>query len=198
MGRINIKDNLFCAALDAFPSPVLIVDNEIEIHGFNEAAHEIFGLTESEISLRSGEAIHCVNTKNPLHRCGGSADCSKCIIRMSVASAFSGKKVHRRKCTLRIIRKRKKIEVHYLITATPFKHGHKEYVLLVLEDINELMELKSLIPMCAWCKKVRNDENYWENVENYFTKHLDLDFSHGICNECMKKHFPDHEPNSAV
>jgi len=51
----------------------------------------------------------------------------------------------------------------------------------------ELRQLKGLIPICAWCKKVRDDEGYWTQVEVYVAQHSKADFSHGICPECEKK-----------
>ena len=47
--------------------------------------------------------------------------------------------------------------------------------------------LSGLIPICAWCKKIRDDKGYWEQVEGYISKHTDAEFSHGICPECLKK-----------
>jgi DNA-binding response OmpR family regulator len=45
--------------------------------------------------------------------------------------------------------------------------------------------LRGLIPICAWCKKVRNDQNFWQQVEEYLGEHGDVRFSHGICPECF-------------
>jgi hypothetical protein len=64
-------------------------------------------------------------------------------------------------------------------------------VLLVLEDIGELMELRNILPICASCKKIRNDEEYWEHVEAYLTRYLNVKFSHGIWPDCWKKLYPD-------
>ena len=47
--------------------------------------------------------------------------------------------------------------------------------------------LSGLLPMCAWCKKVRNDAGYWQQVEDYLEEHSDARFSHGVCAECAKK-----------
>jgi sigma-B regulation protein RsbU (phosphoserine phosphatase) len=46
--------------------------------------------------------------------------------------------------------------------------------------------LQGLLPICSYCKKVRNDGNYWEQVEFYIEKHADVSFSHGICPTCFK------------
>ncbi|MBI4867260.1 MAG: response regulator transcription factor [Candidatus Wallbacteria bacterium] len=48
------------------------------------------------------------------------------------------------------------------------------------------LELQAILPICSYCKKVRNDRNYWEQVENYLLKHSGLRFSHGVCPECFK------------
>jgi len=43
------------------------------------------------------------------------------------------------------------------------------------------------VPICASCKKIRDDRGYWEEVEAYVTRHTDAQFSHGICPECAQK-----------
>lgn len=53
----------------------------------------------------------------------------------------------------------------------------------------EVKQLEGIIPICMYCKKIRNDSDYWEKLENYLTSHTDALFSHGICPECLQKHF---------
>jgi sigma-B regulation protein RsbU (phosphoserine phosphatase) len=48
--------------------------------------------------------------------------------------------------------------------------------------------LQGLLPICTYCKKIRNDRNYWEQVETYIGEHSDARFSHGICPDCHSKH----------
>ena len=61
---------------------------------------------------------------------------------------------------------------------------------MTLSDyINELRQLRELIPICSHCKKIRNDENYWESVESFISKHTGSAFSHSICPDCMVKHY---------
>jgi K+-sensing histidine kinase KdpD len=50
----------------------------------------------------------------------------------------------------------------------------------------EVAELVNLLPMCAWCKKVRDDDGYWEGIESYLVKH-ETTITHGICPECSQK-----------
>ena len=55
------------------------------------------------------------------------------------------------------------------------------------ESLAQVRRLRGLIPICAWCKKVRNDQNYWQQVEDYVGEHSDARFSHGICPECVER-----------
>jgi DNA-binding response OmpR family regulator len=55
-----------------------------------------------------------------------------------------------------------------------------------LEDaLANVKQLQGLIPICCYCKKIRGDQNYWQQVEAYMTAHSEARFSHGICPECM-------------
>jgi hypothetical protein len=59
------------------------------------------------------------------------------------------------------------------------------------EALANVNTLKGLIPICARCKKVRDDKGYWHQVEEYISKRSDVDFSHGICPECVEKFYPE-------
>ena len=48
-------------------------------------------------------------------------------------------------------------------------------------------QLHGLLPICSYCKKIRNDRNYWQRVENYISEHSEATFSHGICPDCFEK-----------
>jgi MFS family permease len=54
--------------------------------------------------------------------------------------------------------------------------------------LEEIRELHGILPMCAHCKKIRDDNGYWNKVEIYFKDHAGMEFSHGLCPECLKKH----------
>ena len=59
------------------------------------------------------------------------------------------------------------------------------------EALKKVKALSGLLPICADCKKIRDDSGYWHQVEVYFREHSEADFSHGICPECMEKHYPE-------
>jgi len=54
--------------------------------------------------------------------------------------------------------------------------------------LSQVEQLEGLLPICAYCKKVRGDKNYWQQVEGYLTIHSKLKFSHSICPECYNEH----------
>jgi PAS domain S-box-containing protein len=56
--------------------------------------------------------------------------------------------------------------------------------------LENVKTLRGLIPICAWCKKIRDDEGYWEKVEDYIQHHAHVSFTHGICPECLEKESP--------
>jgi signal transduction histidine kinase len=55
------------------------------------------------------------------------------------------------------------------------------------EALEKIKTLRGLLPICAWCKKIRDDSGYWKKVEDYLEEHTDALFTHGICPECYKK-----------
>lgn len=57
----------------------------------------------------------------------------------------------------------------------------------------EIKTLRGMLPICANCKKIRDDNGLWERVEMYFHKHGDIDFTHSICPDCRKQLYPDLE-----
>jgi CheY-like chemotaxis protein len=55
--------------------------------------------------------------------------------------------------------------------------------------IAEVKQLNRLLPICSFCKSIRDDKDYWESVEGYIMHHTDSKFSHGVCPECYEKHY---------
>jgi len=57
--------------------------------------------------------------------------------------------------------------------------------------------LRGLLPICSYCKKIRDDKGYWKQIEVYIAANSQADFSHGLCPECGLEHYPDifkHQP----
>lgn len=72
---------------------------------------------------------------------------------------------------------------------TERKQAEEERERLVSElqrALAEVRELRAIIPICAYCKSIRDDANYWQSVEGYFAAHTKSRFSHSICPDCMR------------
>jgi CheY-like chemotaxis protein len=55
------------------------------------------------------------------------------------------------------------------------------------EALTRVNQLQGLLPICAYCKSIRDDQDYWHRVESYIAKHTSAQFSHGICPDCYQK-----------
>jgi DNA-binding response OmpR family regulator len=58
----------------------------------------------------------------------------------------------------------------------------------IVDFTQQIKLLKDLIPICMYCKKIRNDDNFWQGVESYIAQQTGSNFSHGICPDCFEKH----------
>jgi len=76
------------------------------------------------------------------------------------------------------------------ITERERHREEKELIIKKLEQaLSEVHTLRGILPLCSFCKKIRNDEGYWEQVDVYISKHSQADISHGLCPECAKKYY---------
>jgi len=78
---------------------------------------------------------------------------------------------------------------------TKRKREENERLRLIQELTDALAKiktLKGLLPICASCKKIRDDRGYWQKVESYISGHTDAEFTHGICPDCMSRLYPEY------
>ena len=80
-------------------------------------------------------------------------------------------------------------QIEERLLARSIRHAiERKKLLLELEKaLLEIKVLKGLIPICAWCKKIRDDRGYWNQLEEYFKRHIGAEFTHGICPQCAAK-----------
>jgi len=83
------------------------------------------------------------------------------------------------------------IDSNLLVRSIRYSIERQKLLTRLDKSLREIKTLKGLIPICAWCRKIRDDEGYWKNVEAYIEEHTHAAFSHGICPECMKKDHPE-------
>ena len=189
----QIADNYYLKTLiDSLPSALFIVDKDFKICDANPEAKEMFKIDAEEIVHRlCGEILNCQHAIEEEVRCGNTEYCEECVIRRSVEIAGKGVSVYKKKYELKLLKHGEKSSKHTLVTSSPFEYMGSNLILLVIEDVTEMYHLKRLLPICASCKKIRNDENYWENVADYLKDNSDLEFTHSICPDCAKKLYPE-------
>jgi PAS domain S-box-containing protein len=81
---------------------------------------------------------------------------------------------------LRDISKRKQVE-----------EERNQLIKSLQDSLAKIKTLSGMLPICASCKKIRDDKGYWNQIETYLHKHSEAEFSHGICPDCAKKLYPD-------
>lgn len=169
---------------DTVPVPTFIVDDDVRIQDFNTAAGHLLG-PEPQRALRrhGGDALHCINSE--ANGCGRSAPCKDCVIRNSVTNAVTGGTTHRQMHRAEWRSGGKTVVIDLLVTASPLPGPEPRNALLILEDISELPTLRGLLPICAHCKKVRDDEEYWHDIDTYLHTHMHMKLTHGLCPSCF-------------
>jgi PAS domain S-box-containing protein len=87
-------------------------------------------------------------------------------------------------------------KIEGLLSADKIEIGGQDCLLTVITDITEyrrmqeeIQTLSGLLPICAWCQKLRDDEGYWKSVEQYIGERTKAEFTHGVCPECQRKYF---------
>lgn len=181
-------DTMLRTVLDAMPAAVFIVDEDVRIIDANRAAHALLQPSQrpSGALLRAGEALQCLNALDHRDGCGHSAACRRCVIRGAVRDALDGRHSLRMRTRMQLRLDGQARDAYFQITASGFHFQNGQLALLVLEDISEFAELRQIVPICAQCKKIRQDEDYWQSVEQYVGRYLDLSFSHSYCPACKQ------------
>jgi nitrogen fixation/metabolism regulation signal transduction histidine kinase len=184
--------------LDALPFMILVVDEDVLIHAFNAAAAELLGEEPAKaLRRRGGEALGCIRSTESPGGCGHGPHCEECVFRQTVQDCHRQEKSIRRRVTLEVVTQGTTKEISTVISATPLRHATGTYVVLVIEDISDLVSLQRTLAICAKCKKIRSDDTAWEQLEGYFLKQWDLNFTHGLCPACCAEEMSTLTPRFA-
>ena len=181
-------DGRYRALLNALPLWAFVVDRDMRVLDLNDAAAAAFASDDALVlDRRGGEVLHCLHALDAPGGCGRGPFCADCIIRNSVGEAMRGGRVSRRRAKVTLVTSGLKQDHELLVSASPIPGGPEKTALLIIEDVSELTTLRDIIPICARCKRVRDDQEYWTSVEAYFREHLGVGFSHGVCPECHEE-----------
>ena len=163
--------------LDNLSQPILLIDRKYIIIDVNKSASTHFNLPVKKIV---GQSCYKIT-----HRC------DKPCWQISDDSCPT-KNAFEKKERSHVIHKhlsKDKVIVEEIV-ATPIYNG--KYVIEEFRDITNLLGLvDGILPICASCKRIRDKEGNWRQVEGYIHDHTGTDFSHSICPECIQKLYPE-------
>ena len=80
----------------------------------------------------------------------------------------------------------------YLYTRKKVEAEREDLIGELSQALVQINSLQGLLPICASCKKIRDDKGYWNQLEEYIQEHSEAEFSHGICPDCARKLYPDY------
>lgn len=180
--------------------PICITTSEYDIIGTNKSYDKIFGAIN-----KAGGGVKCYN-----HRPGPKCRTNGCPI---TQVSLGGKE----QFTCESVNINDDgTESNFVVTATPYldPDGNRVGIIETFQDITprrklerekeklitnlqEAIEkvkvLSGFLPICASCKKIRDDKGYWTQIETYIRDHSEAEFSHGICPDCAEKHYSQYK-----
>ncbi len=177
--------------LASLGDPCIIIGRDFSILYENEAAKEFWG---SSIGKKCHTAYHTLPGR-----------CEPC----HAAEVFVDGKIHKNEKSYHIDGSERHLEVtstplkdatgkvtavvniNHDITVRKMSEKGKEHLIRELQaSLAKTKRLNGLLPICSYCKKIRDDNGAWQQLESYLRSHAEVEFSHGICHECGEKHHP--------
>lgn len=173
---------------------VIVLDAQNRVADINAAAQRIFGCApDSVVGGPAYKLIGATDETRVLLESEAEQRVELSVIVDGVLRAFDvymsplrhwGGQLTGRLLVLRDITHYKRLE-----------QEREELIQGLREALAQVKTLRGLLPICANCKRIRDDEGYWHTVESYIRDHSDADFSHGICPDCAKKLYPELFPD---
>ncbi len=183
------------ALIQVSPLAILSLDCDGNVQLWNPSAEGIFGWTAEEVighpyptvpAIQQAEYVAwgnqvlrgqlLINQETVRQRKDGS------LVDVSISSAPVYDAIGNPAGRMAIV-----ADITERVRATEERENLIEELQTALENIKTL---RGLIPICANCKKIRDDQGYWQDVAVYVSKHSEADFTHGICPDCAKKLYP--------
>jgi PAS domain-containing protein len=205
--RLINEKNRYLTILESIPTPVITLSEDDQIDHMNFAAARLFDdnpLPGAKYYRRFDERMMKIGQSYEQHQqIIDSLDSSRRSI-LELPSWLCEEINHFHKKRLESLEIEKSIlhkgaaRVFRIKISKNLDVSEKfEGSIIILEDITSLkqalLEVKTLrgfVPICSYCKNIRNDKGFWQQIENYLHDHSEAELSHGICPDCMNLHFP--------
>lgn len=188
MNRLLQEDGFLKTIFDAIPLFALIVDSEGRVHAINEVVKNLFGITDGDAYLKmGGDILHCIHTKDSPRGCGFGPACKSCAVRNAAMKAIAGSSVHRFTGYLEIEFNNQIKMMNLLVSSAPVVYKEQVFAIVIIEDVSLITQLQGLLPICASCKRIRDEQGHWNYLEKYIEEHSEAQFTHDICPDCSKR-----------
>jgi hypothetical protein len=170
---------------EAIPTMLLVVDEDVRIHGLNTQAAKGLQLDPLDGKTpRAGEVLPCVHATLSEQGCGRSPFCGDCTVRNAVVQALGGQRVQRQSARMTLGAGEAIRDVHLLVSATPFSWAGKLYVILIVEDHRDLGRMFELLPICPQCQMIQNETGTWCAPSDFGWNHQAADLTRQLCPRC--------------
>lgn len=218
--RLKTSEAHYRAIIQRAADGILTADDQGLIETMNTAAEAIFGYRESELighslavllSSAYSEAedgdvwgflrTNAIEATGRAHEVVGlRRDGEKFFMELSISTARLGDRrvfvvivrdvTEKKRTQIQLRKARDELEQRVEERTADLKEANIQ----LQKALAEIKTLSGLIPICASCKKVRDDSGYWSQIEEYLSQHSDAEFSHGICPDCMRALYPHIDP----
>jgi PAS domain S-box-containing protein len=190
--KISESEKRLTGIFNSMLSGVMIIDEEShKIVDVNPAALALFGMSRQEVIGRHCHTFICPAQEGacPVTDMGLAVDHSERTIlnrqgeEIPILKSVAKETINGQRYLIESfvdIRDRKKIE------------QEKEILIGELQEaIAQVKTLSGIVPICMHCKNIRDDKGYWNKVEQFLAEYSGAQFSHGICDDCIREHYPE-------
>ncbi len=174
---------------------ILVVQNGVFVFS-NPKGEELFGYSKEELASKPAtEFIHEKDRKmvGDKHERLNKGEELLDKYSFRICNKHFGTRIVELKVAL-FTWEKKPATLCFISDITDHKQAEQEREQLITDLQNALAEIKTLsglLPVCSHCKKVRDDNGYWNQIDAYIAEHSEANISHGICPDCAEKHYPD-------
>jgi len=191
-GALRESEVRLKTVLDTIQAGIVVIDPETHIIvGINAAAGKMVGAPREQIL---GSVCHehiCPADKGqcPITDLGQSLENAE-----QVLLTASDKRVPILKTVVSVVLAGREHLLESFLDITERKQAEEERERLIgelQEALAKVKTLSGLLPICASCKRIRDDQGYWQQIEAYIRNHSEAEFSHSVCPECAKKLYPE-------